>query len=260
MKQRANKKLLIFVVDDEPGPLQTLADDLKRLPEVGEVCTFASYSEAVYPLIAQQPDVVFLDVEVPGKSGIDFLQEIRPRISFSFHAVFYTAFSHYMIDAIRNAAFDFLLKPYKLEELQLIISRIVSSKEKQISQANLNNRIFVGQMQPIRKLALQTISELLLVSESEVLMLQYDRQTRAWLLYLTDDTVHRLHSGIKATELLSMSNVFVRTSSNCIVNLIYLAAIENSTQRCRFCHPFEKKEIYASRRYFSKLKEKFDMI
>lgn len=68
----ANKKLVVFIVDDEPGPLQTLANDLKEMPEVGEVCTFSSYNDAVYPLITKQPDVVFLDVEVPGKSGLDF--------------------------------------------------------------------------------------------------------------------------------------------------------------------------------------------
>ena len=47
----ANKKLVVFIVDDEPGPLQTLANDLKEMPEVGEVCTFSSYSDAVYPVI-----------------------------------------------------------------------------------------------------------------------------------------------------------------------------------------------------------------
>ena len=57
-----------------------------------------------------------------------------------------------------------------------------------------------------------------------------------------------------------MSSAFVQTSSGCIVNLTYLAAIENTTQRCRFCQPFEGVELYASRRYFSKLKERFDMI
>lgn len=76
----ANKKLVVFIVDDEPGPLQTLANDLKEMPEVGEVCTFSSYSNAVYPLITKQPDVVFLDVEVPGKSGLDFRGSPKTRL------------------------------------------------------------------------------------------------------------------------------------------------------------------------------------
>lgn len=190
----ANKKLVVFIVDDEPGPLQTLANDLKEMPEVGEVCTFSSYSDAVYPLITKQPDVVFLDVEVPGKSGLDFLRDIRPRISFTFHAVFYTAYSHYMIDAIRNSAFDFLLKPYKSEELRTVIDRVILAPADSVPPSSH----YAPKHQPgTHKLALQTISELLLVSVSEVLMLQYERQSRAWLLYLTDNSTHRLHSGIK---------------------------------------------------------------
>lgn len=198
----ANKKLVVFIVDDEPGPLQTLANDLKEMPEVGEVCTFSSYSDAVYPLITKQPDVVFLDVEVPGKSGLDFLKDIRPRISFTFHAVFYTAYSHYMIDAIRNSAFDFLLKPYKPEELRTVIDRVILAPADSVPPSS---HCAPGHQSGTHKLALQTISELLLVSVSEVLMLQYERQSRAWLLYLTDNSTHRLHSGIKASELLNMS-------------------------------------------------------
>lgn len=260
MKDNFSKQpLTAFVVDDEPGPLQVLADDLRRRPEFGEVNTFSSYNEAMYPLIELQPDVVFLDVEVPGKSGIDFLQAIRPRISFTFHAVFYTGFSHYMLDAIRHSAFDFLLKPYKPEELDVIVRRLVETPPDVGTGLPVGT---VGRMAGVstHKLALQTISELLLVTPGEVLMVQYEREARAWLLTLTDNSNHRLHAGITATELLTMSPSFIRISSNCIVNTTYLAAIENTSQRCRFCAPFEAIELYASRRYFGKLKERFELL
>lgn len=101
MRSDPQKQLLTaFVVDDEQGPLEVLAADLRQMPEIGEVYTFSSYSEATLPLIELQPNVVFLDVEVPGKSGLDFLESIRQRLSFSFHAVFYTGYSHYMLEAI----------------------------------------------------------------------------------------------------------------------------------------------------------------
>lgn len=257
-ESNVQKQLTAFVVDDEVGPLQVLADDLRRQPEVKEVYTYTSYNEAIYPLIELQPDVVFLDIEVPGKSGLDFLKSIRPRISFSFHAVFYTGYSHYMLDAIRHSAFDFLLKPYKPEELRTVIDRLVNASSNVFKPCfGAMNRY--ADATP-HKLALQTISELLLVTVSEVLMVQYDRDTRAWLLSLTDNSVHRLHAGITATELLTMSPSFIRISSNCIVNTTYLAAIENATQRCRFCHPFDAIELYASRRYYSRLKERFELL
>ncbi len=253
------KKLTVFVVDDEAGPLKTLADDLSQLPEVGDVHTFSSYTEATFPLLELQPDVVFLDIEVPGKSGLDFLQSIRPRLSFTFHAVFYTGHSNYLLDALRNSAFDFLLKPYTKEELKGIIDRILEMPASPVHQigrpmAGLENG-------GPRKLALQTISELLLVSVGEVLMVQYDRITRSWVLTLTDSSVHRLHAGVTATDLVAMApSTLIRISSSCIVNLNYLVAIENATQRCRFCAPFSGIELFASRRYYSRLKERFELL
>lgn len=251
-------RLVAFVVDDDAGPQKALADDLRRQPEIKEVCTFSSYNEVLYPLIEKQPDVVFLDVEVPGKSGLDFLRDIRPRISFTFHAVFYTAFSHYMLDAIRQSAFDFLLKPYKPEELRAIVERIAATPL-EAPPAATAAIMHLPETSP-RKLALQTVSELLLVAVGEILMAQYNRDMRSWLVMLTDNTTHRLHAGITANELLSMSPTFIRISSGCIVNLTYLAAIENTTQRCRLCPPYNGIELYASRRYFSRLKERFELI
>lgn len=254
----SKRRLVAFVVDDESGSLNTLVEDLRCQPEIREVHGFSSYAEATFPLLELQPDVVFLDIEVPGKSGIDFLRSIRPRLSFTFHAVFYTGHSHYMLDAIRQSAFDFLLKPYKIEELRSILERIV---ETPIGSPLPPNTLLRSTPITPRKLALQTISELLLVTVGEVLMIQYDRHIRAWLLTLTDNSVHRLHAGLTATDLLTMApETFARISSSCIINLTYLAAIENATQRCRLCQPFTGIELFASRRYYSKLKERFELL
>lgn len=251
-------RLVAFVIDDEQGSLNALVEDLRRQPEIREVHGFTSYTEATFPLLELQPDIVFLDIEVPGKNGIDFLRSIRPRISFAFHAVFYTGHSHYMLDAIRQSAFDFLLKPYKPEELRTILERVAEVPTGQLAHPALPPRYTDSEP---RKIALQTISELLLVNTSEVLMLRYDRDLRAWLLTLTDSSIHRLHAGITATDLLTMApSTFIRISSSCIVNLTYLAAIENTTQRCRLCQPFTNIELIASRRYYSKLKERFELL
>lgn len=254
--QQPRRTLTAFVVDDEQGPLEVLASDLRQQPEIKEVHTFSSYAEATYPLLELQPDVVFLDIEVPGKSGLDFLRSIRPRLTFTFHAVFYTGFSHYMLDAIRSNAFDFLLKPYKPEELRTIIDRLVSAPSPSKDLLPMG-----GAGERPHKLAIQTISELLLVDVNEVLVVNYDSVQRAWVLTLTDRTLHRLHTGLKASDIIDMSpNHLVRINSSCILNIQYLAAIENTTQRCRLCPPYNDMELAASRRYFSRLKEHFELL
>lgn len=248
-----NKGYTAFIVDDNPAALETLATDLRQQPEFAEVYTFASYAEATLPLLEKQPDVLFLDVEVPGKTGLEFLDSIRSKVTFTFKVVFYTGFSDYMIDAIRQSAFDYLLKPYKQSELRLIIDRMKQSENECVLQ-----RIGSDAMQ--RKIAMQTVSELLLINLDEALMFNYSSERRSWVLTLTDGTVHVLKKGVTADDLANFSQTMVRISNTCIINLNYLAAVENNTQHCRLCPPFDNIEITASRRYFSKLKERLDLL
>ncbi len=246
--------LTAFIVDDEPAAFTTLAEDLKQMPEFGNVHTFSNYTEAMLPLLEIQPDVLFLDVEVPGHTGLDFLDSIRSKINFKFHVVFYSAFSHYMLDAIRQSAFDFLLKPYKKDELRTIVNRIVETD----SEAESGN-FGTFHTADIRKLAIQTVSELLLINPEQMLMFNYVSAQRSWELTLTDLTTHVLRKSIAADDILAMDSSLTRVSNTGIININYLAAIENSTQRCRFCPPFDNMQMTASRRYFSKLKERLDL-
>ncbi len=249
-----NKGFTAFIVDDNPSALETLAHDLSEMPEFSSVHTFQSYTEATLPLIEIQPDVLFLDVEVPGKSGLEFLDSIRPKVNFSFRVVFYTAFSDYMINAIRLSAFDYLLKPYKRSELRVIVDRLVQDSHDKGSM----KRLMLDDMP--HKMAMQTVSELLLVMMEEVLLFSYNSGQRSWQLCLTDRSTHLLKKGVTADDLVALHPAFVRISNTCIVNLTYLAAVENNTQRCRLCPPYDDLDLMVSRRYFSKLKEKFDLL
>lgn len=247
-------KLTVFVVDDNPAALETLANDLREQPEIGKVLTFSNYAEATLPFIEEQADVLFLDVEMPGKSGIEFLQSIQPKVTFTFKAVFYSGFSNYMLDAIRHSAFDFLLKPYKLSELRTIIDRLMQTAPAYASQTAMPT------LRAPQKIAMQTMSELLLITVDQILMFDYSSINRTWELTLTDMSRHPLKKGITAKELQTLSPTLVPISNTNIINLTYLVAVENSTQRCRLCPPFDKINIIASRRYFSKLKERLELL
>ena len=249
-------RLTAFVVDDEAGPRDALVADLKKHPCIGEVFAFSNYSDATLPLLERQPDVLFLDVEVPGRTGLEFIDSLQGNLSFSFRVVFYTGFSHYMLDAIRRSAFDYLLKPYKQKELDDIIDRLLAAKSAPGVGTNSNDR----QGAAPRKIAVQAVSELLLLTVEEILYTEYHKTARTWRLCLTNGSEYQLRKGTSADDILRLHPALVRVSSSCIVNLNYLSAVENTTQRCRLCAPFDNQEIYASRRYFSKLKEKFEML
>lgn len=246
--------LTAFIVDDNEAALTTLASDLRNQPEIERVLTFSSYSEALLPILELQPNVLFLDVEVPGRSGLDFLRAIKPRLNFTFNVVFYTAFSNYMLDAIRQSAFDFLLKPYKMSELRTIIDRLIDEE----NEPTIVRPIDLGEMP--RKMAMQTINELLLITPEQILMFTYLSDIRSWQLTLTDRSTHVLKKGMTAEDLATLHPTIARISNTCLINLTYLAAVENTTQHCRLCPPFDNIDIVASRRYFVRLKERLDLL
>ena len=76
-----------------------------------------------------QPDLLFLDVEMPDMTGLELLQEIRDYVSWNMRVVFYTAYDKYMIQAIREAAFDYLLKPFDERDLKEILTRFTQQVE-----------------------------------------------------------------------------------------------------------------------------------
>ena len=71
-------------------------------------------------ILKYQPDLVFLDVELPDMSGFDLLDDIRDDILPNLRVVFYTVYDKYILDALRASAFDYLLKPYLIEELEAL--------------------------------------------------------------------------------------------------------------------------------------------
>lgn len=246
-----------IIVDDEPNSIRNLADDLAVYPEINILDTQTSPQKAKKSIIQYQPDLLFLDIEFPTTNGIDLLQEIRPYMYNNMHVVFYTAFDKYMIDALRASAFDYLLKPYQSEELLQIVERVKHEKG--------NNPInFEQAMHQLLnkdcKFAVQTVNNLLLLRDSEILYFQYSNENRCWNMTLTNMKQHRLRLSTKARDILNLHSSFIRINTDCILNIDYLSSIENSTLRCILYAPFNDLELIASRRHYSKIKEALKLL
>jgi len=162
-----------------------------------------------------------------------------------------------MIDALRASAFDYLLKPYQPEELMLIINRI--KKRTKTGKANFEQSIR-RLLADDRKFALHTVTSLLLLRRSDILHFQYFNELRYWQMTLTNMSTHKLRLSTTAKEILSISTAFFQVSQDCIINIDYLASIENKTLRCILYPPFGDLNIYASRRYYSRIKEVLEII
>lgn len=113
-----------IIVDDENHCIQTLRYDLARLcPHVQVIGESLSGEDAIHKIRDLQPDLVFLDIEMPGMSGFELLRALE-RINFQ--VIFVTAYDQYAIQAFRFAALDYLLKPIVGEQLKEAVARAAS--------------------------------------------------------------------------------------------------------------------------------------
>jgi two-component system LytT family response regulator len=128
--------LKAILVDDELSSLQNLQYKiLEYCPSVKVVAQSQNPEEAVRLIQQFKPDVIFLDIEMPRMSGFKMLEQI-PEIDFE--VIFITAYNHYAINAIRISAFDYLVKPVSIEELQQTIERLgISTVKKTRERADL---------------------------------------------------------------------------------------------------------------------------
>lgn len=266
--QEANKMMnaiKVVVVDDEPRCVLGLVERLNQEDDFEVLATSTSPQTAVGIIEKLEPDVVFLDVEMPRMTGFEVLQELRGKVSENLMVVFYTAFDKYMIDALRASAFDFLLKPYQRIEFETVIERIRSRMSELrnnmfiLEDSGLSDRMSVLDNLISHRVAIQTVSGLLMVNPSDVFSFTFINDSRIWLLKMSDGSEHRLKKQINAKQLLAISESFVQVRQDVIINLDYLMSIENYTLRCIFAPPFDKEDIQVSRRCFKAVKDKLEI-
>ena len=119
----------IIIVDDTQTAIDALAKKLKNYPNV-TVAGFANNGKDGLELLkTTHAEVVFLDVEMPDMTGIDFLGRMKDEGCKDTLAVVYTAYGTYTLPALRNKAFDFLMKPIDGNELETVMARLEEELE-----------------------------------------------------------------------------------------------------------------------------------
>lgn len=251
----------VVIVDDEPQSVLRLQTDLSAFDDFEVVATSSSAASAKTLIVGMQPDVLFIDMEMPGLSGIDVLQSLQGESLDGLVVVFYSAFDKYMIDALRASAYDFLLKPYSKEELDVVVERIRQkmSEDKPCGNGLSHEQLTLEGIQS-KQAAVQTVSGLLMVRTEEMFGCFYDEDSHLWHLRMTNGTEHKLRKQTTAKMVMAISPSFVQVRQDCIINLDYLVSIENYTLRCIFMPPFDQEEIIVSRRCYKAVKERLEIL
>jgi two-component system LytT family response regulator len=126
--------LRVLIVDDEPLARARARRVLATLPGVELVGEAGDAGEARVVFAATRPDVLLLDIQMPGEDGFALLASLQPRPA----VVFVTAYDQYAVRAFEENAIDYLLKPYRAERLAAALAR---SREQLAGPADLSRRL-----------------------------------------------------------------------------------------------------------------------
>jgi two-component system LytT family response regulator/two-component system response regulator LytT len=111
MRERATATISTIVVDDEQLACDELAYLLRDFPEVDVIATGSNGLQAIELIRKMEPDLVFLDINMPGVDGMGVVRQLREKGVELPHFIFVTAYDQYAVEAFRLEALDYLLKP-----------------------------------------------------------------------------------------------------------------------------------------------------
>lgn len=162
-----------LIIDDELPAVQTLSLMIKHyVPEITDLKTSTDPYEGLVLLQNFQPELLFIDIQMPLMSGFELLKKV-PRVNFSI--IFTTAHDEYAIDAIRFSALDYLLKPIDTDELQNAFKRYLARQSPDAANdplyKNLLYNLGVVDKKDF-KLALPTLQGTFFYKPEEIIRLQ----------------------------------------------------------------------------------------
>ena len=210
-------KLRAVIVDDEPNNIGNLSILLGRhCPEVEITGQAENADDAKQLILEQDPDLVFLDIQMPGKSGFDLLRELNDH---SFEIVFITAYDKYGIQAVKFAAIDYLLKPINVEELKAAMKKVVgraSTKHNNLQLENLLHLLNERNNRRLHRIALQGSRETRFVEPEKIIRCEASNNYTTF--FLTDGTRIVTSRPIFEYEELLKEYDFVRPHQSHLIN------------------------------------------
>jgi two-component system LytT family response regulator len=161
-----------IIVDDEKHCREVLELLLnKHCSHVRILGSCTGAGEAMAILEKETPDVLFLDIEMPGMNGFELLENISRQ---NFEIVFTTAYNEYAIKAIKHSALDYLLKPVDKDELVQAIERVQEHKKLKASQRIDNLLELLNARKQNKRFAVPTMEGLIMVDSETILYCESD--------------------------------------------------------------------------------------
>jgi len=214
----------VVIIDDEPKAIISLEWELKQSGKSIEVVgRFGEVEKALKEVEILQPDCIFLDIQMPSLDGFKFLEHFPNR---NFEVIFVTAHAEHTIQAIRERAFDYLLKPVDRSDMESLLDRIQGNLlKKSINSASFNSSIEKA------KIVINMDNQLILLDPDEVIYCESDGSY---------SYIHTMNGGkvLVSKRLKLLENIFskfrfYRIHHSFLVNLEKVKSYEKSTGKVK---------------------------
>ena len=238
-----SQKYSALIVDDERLARKELANMLSEYECVSICAEAGDVPSAIEAIEKNKPDIIFLDIQMPGKSGFDLLEEVTTDA----RIIFVTAFDEYAIRAFDVNALDYLLKPIAPERLQKAIERIQLEQEHEAQtdkKLTYDDRLFINFDSHLQFLKISSIISITAAGDYTQVLIS-DKKSGLTL------------KSMKEWESRLPENYFCRIHRSTIINMEYIERLEEWFNYSYQVHMKGVSQPHLlSRRYVAKLKAK----
>ena len=223
--------LRTLIVDDEPIGRNVLREELDQLDSVKIVGEAESGVDALRLIDTQQPELVFLDLQMPGMNGFDVIKRIGRGIRLPVFIIV-TAYDQYAVQAFESGAIDYLLKPVRQERLALAIEKaslILAQRDGAAHRvAALQEIAAIGGARIVKRIVAKNGPEYLLLNSDEVLAFQAEGEL-VWVItakkkLLATETLRRIQEKLEGTS-------FKRVHRKALVNIDHIRKMSPLTSQ-----------------------------
>lgn len=214
-----------LIIEDSRLARDGLARMLKQYPEIDVVGKAADAHEAQGMVEKLKPDVLFLDIHMPGKTGLELLEELDELP----HIIFTTAYSEYAIKSFEYPTVDYLLKPISAERLEVAITKLLAAVNSSAKEAE--SETVTGAEVPARKL---DMTSKIFIKDGDACHLvelndiYYIESCKNYVRAFFNDNKAFIRKNMTQVEESLPSTCFFRASRQAIINLNHIASIEQS--------------------------------
>lgn len=218
--------LKALVVDDEQDARDLLKYYLSNIPEIGEIEEATNADEAILKYVETNPDLVFLDVMMPGKTGVELI-EILKRKEPDCQIIIISAHRDSAVSAIQNSVYDFILKPIDFNLLQEKVEAFAHARE---ASAAEKIKKFINLVDTASKIKISSLNSYILVDPAELLYCEADGSYT--YLYMENGTRELANTYLGKIATMLPANRFFRISRSTVINLEKLTHVDKTENTC----------------------------